>query len=359
MVGPGGPTYELAPDATTYPPPVYGPVCPDETTNPPQCIQQVVRTPPEEEVLEESSSSTKKRKTFCLGVLTQKQGDEQGDEPQQGDEQDDTLGDTDSMEAHQGNSPVLEQGDEQGDEKQQGNRQILAQGDEQEDSQVREQVLEQGDERQQQDDQDSEGPGRSENTLLFISNTEDENPSVVARDGVPCTVRVRVFNYNDGESPGLPYIILTDNNRKILLLCQRAMSQMSGYFGGYISKKQKVGQFELKRSIDALPLLKEKLQRRPLKASAQLAHVCNRFFGVLESKGILRTATEEFLLASRYRPDDELNAEFIRTFNHQRFTGMAYLQRYEQFKAKKSAEIRNIKIPATKTISAEFDEVML
>ena len=65
------------------------------------------------------------------------------------------------------------------------------------------------------------------------------------------------------------------------------MSQMSGYFGGYISKKQKVGQFELKRSIDALPLLRQKLESRSLKASAQLAHVCNRFFSVLESKGII------------------------------------------------------------------------
>ena len=101
---------------------------------------------------------------------------------------------------------------------------------------------------------------------------------------------------------------------------------MSGYFGGYISKKQKVGQFELKRSIDALPLLKEKLEPRQLNAGSQLAHVCNRFFSVLESKGILRTATEEFLLASKYRPDDELNAEFIRTFRHRRFMGMSYLQ---------------------------------
>ena len=151
-----------------------------------------------------------------------------------------------------------------------------------------------------------------------------------------------------------------DNNRKILLLCQRAMSQMSGYFGGYISKKQKVGQFEIKRSIEALPLLKEKLQEKAsITASTQLAHVCNRFFSVLESKGILRTSTEEFLLASRYRPDDELNAEFIRTFHHRGFTGMAYLQKYEQSKGKKSKESHNIKIPATKTISAEFDEVAL
>ena len=151
------------------------------------------------------------------------------------------------------------------------------------------------------------------------------------------------------------------NTRKMLLLCQRAMKQMTGYFGGYISKKQKCGKFELKRSIGALSLLKQKLEaRKTLQASQQLAHLCNRLFTGLESKGILRAATEEYLLASRYRANDELNAEFIRTFRHQRFSGKLYLQRYETLKEKKSSQTRNIKIPAkTKIIYAEFDEVLL
>jgi len=63
------------------------------------------------------------------------------------------------------------------------------------------------------------------------------------------------------------------------------MKQMTGYFGGYISKKQKIGQFEIKKSISALPLLKEKLQSRGLKsASSQLAHVVNRMFSTVESR---------------------------------------------------------------------------
>ena len=149
------------------------------------------------------------------------------------------------------------------------------------------------------------------------------------------------------------------NARKILLIAQRAMKQMTGYFGGYISKKQKVGQFELKRSIDALPLLQDKLQNRSLKASAQLAHVCNRFFSVLESKGILRMATEEFLLASRYRPDDELNAEFVRTFRHRFFRGTYYLQRYDTLKHEKKEMVLKTIIPKTSAITSEFDEVAL
>ena len=104
----------------------------------------------------------------------------------------------------------------------------------------------------------------------------------------------------------------------MLRIAQRAMKQMVGYFGGYISKRQKVGQYELKKSIGSLPLLKQRLEKRS--AAGQLALVCNRMFTTLESKGILRTAPEEFMLASQYRPDDELFADFIRTFRNPFFS---------------------------------------
>ena len=120
------------------------------------------------------------------------------------------------------------------------------------------------------------------------------------------------------------------SKRRLCLLAQRAMKQMNGYFGGYISKKQKIGQFELKKSVSTLPLLQEKLEARGLQsASAQLAHVVNRMFTTLESKGILRVATEEFLLSSRYKPHDQLAAEFIRTFRSRNFPGKFFIERYE------------------------------
>jgi hypothetical protein len=40
-------------------------------------------------------------------------------------------------------------------------------------------------------------------------------------------------------------------------------------------------------------------------------------------------ATEEFLLASRYKPNDPLAAEFIRTFRSQHFPGRFFLERYD------------------------------
>lgn len=84
---------------------------------------------------------------------------------------------------------------------------------------------------------------------------------------------------------------------KFCLIAQRAMKQMTRYFGGYISKRQKMGRFELKKSVGALDPFKDKVEYRNLhSASAQLAHVTNRMFVMLEGKGILRMATEEFML---------------------------------------------------------------
>ena len=146
---------------------------------------------------------------------------------------------------------------------------------------------------------------------------------------VQCNYRVPIMSCtHDKDCTAASCVKIT--KRRLCLLAQRAMKHMNGYFGGYISKKQKIGQFEIKKSVSALPLLQEKLEARGLKsASAQLAHVVNRMFTTLESKGILRVATEEFLLSSRYKAHDPLAAEFIRTFRSQNFPGKFFLQRYE------------------------------
>jgi len=190
-------------------------------------------------------------------------------------------------------------------------------------------------------------------TLSLLSHVFRSNTNLQTNHRIPITL------HTHDKDCKRPDCLAAGSARKTLLIAQRAMKQMTGYFGGYISKKQKVGQFELKRSIDALPLLQEKLQNRSLKASAQLAHVCNSFFSVLESKGILRMATEEFLLASRYRPNDELSAEFVRTFRHQIFSGAYYLQRYDSLKHEKKDMVLKTVIPKASAISSEFDEVAL
>ena len=120
------------------------------------------------------------------------------------------------------------------------------------------------------------------------------------------------------------------SSRTLCRIAQRASKQMTGYFGGYISKRQKMGKFELKKSAAALPSLKEKLlQRNTISASAQLAHTINRMFVTLEGKGILQTCTQEFMLASQYKAHDALSGECIRTFRHREFHGKYYLDRYD------------------------------
>ena len=115
------------------------------------------------------------------------------------------------------------------------------------------------------------------------------------------------------------------------------MKQMTGYFGGYVSKRQQLGQFELMKSIAALAPLKTKLQCRQLRASAQLAHVVNRMFATLEGKGVLRASIEEFTLSPRRRSRDPLAAEFVRTFRHRGSRGKSNLDYYDAMQSQARA----------------------
>ena len=116
----------------------------------------------------------------------------------------------------------------------------------------------------------------------------------------------------------------------------------------------------MKKTVATLPLLQEKLEDRGLKtASSQLAHVVNRMFTTLEGKGILRMATEEFLLASRYKPHDPLAAEFIRTFRHRNFPGKFFLDRYEALAGKLSQVDVRIILPKQAVGKGVVDVVSL
>ena len=149
-----------------------------------------------------------------------------------------------------------------------------------------------------------------------------------SNSNVQCNYRVPITELTHDRDCSSPQCTTPATLRRLCLVAQRAMKQMTGYFGGYISKRQKIGQFELKKSIAALDPLRDKLEARNLQsASAQLAHVCNRMFVTLEGKGILRAATEEFMLASRYNPSDPLAAEFIRTFRSRHFHGRFFVDR--------------------------------
>jgi hypothetical protein len=147
--------------------------------------------------------------------------------------------------------------------------------------------------------------------------------------------------------------------RKIAIATQRAQKNIGGYWGGYIAKRQKTGQFELKKSIETLPLLKSKLEEKALpSAGHNLAHICNRMFTTLEGKGMLRTGTEEFMLAVGYRANDELAAEFVRTCRHQFFQGRFFLERFEALIERTKVSLKML-LPKTFVAVAETDSVSL
>ena len=138
------------------------------------------------------------------------------------------------------------------------------------------------------------------------------------------------------------------------------MQQMSGYFGGYISKKQKMKKYELNKSISAPPLLKETFESKNVKrARAQMAHVCNRLFTALESKGIVRSAPEEFMLAPRYKPHNELSSEFIRTYRHRYFHGASFLRRFDTLKQRQQVEETHVCVPKINRTAQPADEVSI
>ena len=62
---------------------------------------------------------------------------------------------------------------------------------------------------------------------------------------------------------------------------------------------------------------------------AQKAQLVNRMFSILEGRGKLRTAAEEYNLAANHRERDETHAEYISTFTTEMFNGHELLNRLE------------------------------
>ena len=68
-------------------------------------------------------------------------------------------------------------------------------------------------------------------------------------------------------------------------------------------------------------------------------------FVTLEGKGILRMATEEFMLSSRYKVHDPLAAEFIRTFREREFHGKHYLDVFDALVKQEKLLDMNLLLP--------------
>jgi len=73
--------------------------------------------------------------------------------------------------------------------------------------------------------------------------------AIVARSNsnVQCNYRVPLSETTHDKDCVLTQCTEGFSGRSLCVIAQRAMKQMTGYFGGYISKRQKMGKFEMKK----------------------------------------------------------------------------------------------------------------
>ena len=108
---------------------------------------------------------------------------------------------------------------------------------------------------------------------------------------------------------------------------QAAQSMAAGYFGGYTSKMQDIGQKELQKLCEALERKIDREQRKPLPKAFQ--EYSKRLLKDLEARSTVRTAVENLNLAIHGDQADVLSAECIRTFPTVTFPAALLLHREE------------------------------
>ena len=145
------------------------------------------------------------------------------------------------------------------------------------------------------------------------------------------------------------------NRKRLLKTASRAARQIVGYFCGYTTKRQVVGKYELDQASKSMNLLKCTIAKdTPYK---QLAKVTNRILSDLQCRGMLRTASEEVNLAVNAHEQDEMNAEFVRTFRTQCFFGRRLLEAYESVKRDAVTTWTTVPRPRSLTILDHVKEI--
>ena len=117
------------------------------------------------------------------------------------------------------------------------------------------------------------------------------------------------------------------SSKKIAKLAQRAQREATGYYCGYNFKRQPVGTKYLQTMAQTLDTLGESLQN---KTSAQRWHrLTHRIMQDFQMRSMVRTAPEEWNLASHWHDQDPQTAEFVRTYMSQDFPGIQLVLRLE------------------------------
>ena len=114
-------------------------------------------------------------------------------------------------------------------------------------------------------------------------------------------------------------------SKKLIRLAQRIQATTNGYFGGYVGKKQPGGKAELKKCINHMYTLRNKIQGQSQHAKQRA--VSGRMITDLEMNGTYRGAVEVFNLCRHLDAQDVLMAECVRTFDTTNIDGRAWLNR--------------------------------
>ena len=120
-----------------------------------------------------------------------------------------------------------------------------------------------------------------------------------------------------------------DGKRTTKLICklaQRVQRECTGYFCGYTLKVQPVGDSHIKKIAVCFDYMRHSNLKD--KSVPQIHHrISHKVFLELAHRCMLRTAPEEWNLASNYHPNDVTNAEFLRTYRNVVFPSWHLRQR--------------------------------
>ena len=129
---------------------------------------------------------------------------------------------------------------------------------------------------------------------------------------------------------------------------QRTQSVVTGYFGGYIGKRQPGGALETKKCVDKLFTLRSKMAGKS--KAQQLRAVSQRLITDLEMNSTYRGAVEIFNLCRHLNSRDVLFAECIRTFGSRVIDGRSWMYRLDAILLKNNFASETLQkyIPPTK-----------
>ena len=146
--------------------------------------------------------------------------------------------------------------------------------------------------------------------------------------------RLPILAHTHEQTCGKKTCVKKHSIKRTARLAQRAQSVSNGYFGGYIGKRQPAGKLEVKKCMDKMHRLRDKI--RSHSHHSQVRAASGRLMTELEMNSTYRGAVEIFNLCRHLRTSDVLSAECIRTFGTCSINGAQFMYRLTQLQSVKT-----------------------